>query len=247
MDIDKLKGLTIGDLVTRAQALGERLEPDNPDFADSLALSLVKSIVHGFKEDDLRQVTDLFGNYDDIAGGLFPDDDNTVSVTETSVSLPKSTELAGETTPEEDSMLDETVNPKEDDILSQILNANTEEELQAALGMENEPSEDLAGETTPEEEQMLDQAEENAAEGNTDFSDTDKTSAEEAADKPAEAPKEEKKEETPKEEKPKEEKPKEEKKEGAPKEDKPKEDNKDGSDDTMKNITSALSDRFYPA
>ena len=74
----------------------------------------------------------------------------------------------------------------------------------------------LAGETTPEEEQMLDQAEKSATEGNADFSDTDKTSAEEAAEKPAEAPKEEK----------------------------PKEEKKDESDDTMKNIISALSERF---
>lgn len=224
MDVDKLKGLTIGDLVARAQALGEKLEPDNPDFADSLALSLVKSIIHGFKEDDLRQVTDLFGNYDDIAGGLFPSDDNTVSVTETSVSLPKDTELSGETTPEEEQMLDETINPEEDDVFAQILNANTDEELQAALG--------ITGDNKPAEDQP-------ANETSADFSDTDKTSAEEAAAEPAEKPMEKK----PKEEQPKEEAPKEEKKEEKPKEEK-EDKSKDGSDDTMKNITSALSDRF---
>ena len=231
MDVGKLKGLTIGDLVARAQALGEKLEPDNPDFADNLALSLVKSVVHGTK--DLGPIIDLFGSDDDISGGLFPDD--AVSVTETSVSLPKDTELSGETSPEEEQMLDETVNPKEDDVFAQILNANTDEELQAALGITGDkPAEETSTNEPP-----------------ADFSDTDKTSAEEAAakpeetkeDKPAESKPEEKKEE-PKEEKPAESKPEEKKEEKVPEEEKPKETSKDESDDTMKNITSALSDRF---
>ena len=236
MDVGKLKGLTIGDLVARAQALGEKLEPDNPDFADNLALSLVKSVVHG--TEDLGPIIDLFGSDDDISGGLFPDD--AVSVTETSVSLPKDTEInregiAGDMTPEEEQMLDQAINPEEDDVFAQILNANTDEELQAALGItdDNKPAEDSSTDEPP-----------------ADFSDTDKTSAEEAADKseepkeekPAESKPEEKKEE-PKEEKPTEFKP-EEKKEEEPKEEKPKETSKDESDDTMKNITSALSDRF---
>ena len=219
MDVGKLKGLTIGDLVARAQALGEKLEPDNPDFADNLALSLVKSVVHG--TEDLGPIIDLFGSDDDISRGLFPDD--AVSVTETSVSLPKDTEInregiAGDMTPEEEQMLDQAINPEEDDVFAQILNANTDEELQAALGItgDNKPAEDSSTDEPP-----------------ADFSDTDKTSAEEAADKS---------EEKPKEEKPAESKPEEKKEE--PKEEKPKETSKDESDDTMKNITSALSDRF---
>ena len=218
MDVGKLKGLTIGDLVARAQALGEKLEPDNPDFADNLALSLVKSVVHG--TEDLGPIIDLFGSDDDISGGLFPDD--AVSVTETSVSLPKDTEInregiAGDITPEEEQMLDQAINPEEDDVFDKILNANTDEELQAALGItgDNKPAEDSSTDEPP-----------------ADFSDTDKTSAEEAADKSEE----------PKEEKPAESKPEEKKEE--PKEEKPKETSKDESDDTMKNITSALSDRF---
>ena len=232
MDVGKLKGLTIGDLVARAQALGEKLEPDNPDFADNLALSLVKSVVHG--TEDLGPIIDLFGSDDDISGGLFPDD--AVSVTETSVSLPKDTEInregiAGDMTPEEEQMLDQAINPEEDDVFAQILNANTDEELQAALGItgDNKPAEDSSTDEPP-----------------ADFSDTDKTSAEEAADKPEEKPAElkpEEKKEEPKEEKPAEPKPEEKKEE--PKEEKPKETSKDESgDDTMKNITSALSDRF---
>ena len=222
MDVGKLKGLTIGDLVARAQALGEKLEPDNPDFADNLALSLVKSVVHG--TEDLGPIIDLFGSDDDISGGLFPDD--AVSVTETSVSLPKDTEInrdgiAGDMTPEEEQMLDQAINPEEDDVFAQILNANTDEELQAALGItgDNKPAEDTSTDTPP-----------------ADFSDTDKTSAEEAADKPEEKPSEE--------EKPAESKPEEKKEEKVPEEEKPKETSKDESDDTVKNITSALSDRF---
>ena len=51
MDIGKLKGLTIGDLTARAQALAEKLAPTDPDFANDLALSLVKGVISG--NDDL--------------------------------------------------------------------------------------------------------------------------------------------------------------------------------------------------
>lgn len=229
MDVGKLKGLTIGDLVARAQALGEKMEPDNPDFADNLALSLVKSIVHG--TEDLSPIIGLFGDDSEISSALFPED-NTVSVTETSVSLPKDTKLTGETTPEEEQMLDEAVNPEEDDVFAKLLSANTDEEIQAALGGLATDSDTAAEELkTIEEEKSTD-------EPPADFSDTDKTSAEEAADKPEEKPAESKPEEK------KEEKPSEEEKPAESKEETLKETSKDGADDTMKNITSALSDRF---
>lgn len=226
MDVGKLKGLSVGDLVTRAQALAEKLAPTDPDFANDLALSLVKGLVNG--NEDLSSIVSLFGNDDDISGGLFPEEPVTVTKTTTSVGgnvdpeeaakaienaggnpEASDTELAGETTPEENDA----------SAYMEALMNGSDEEIQAAaakLGIEPDLSTELAGETTPEEDEMLKQAEKNAAEEK----------------KPEEKPAEEK----PAEETPKEEKPEENKSE--------KSDNESESDDTMKNITSALSDRF---
>ena len=226
MDVGKLKGLSVGDLVTRAQALAEKLAPTDPDFANDLALSLVKGLVNG--NEDLSSIVSLFGSDDDISGGLFPEEPVTVTKTTTSVGgdidpeeaakaienaggnpEASDTELAGETTPEEDDA----------SAYMEALMNGSDEDIQAAaakLGIEPDLSTELAGETTPEEDEMLKQAEKNAAEEK----------------KPEEKPAEEK----PAEETPKEEKPEEKKSE--------KSDNESESDDTMKNITSALSDRF---
>ena len=226
MDIGKLKGLSVGDLVTRAQALAEKLAPTDPDFANDLALSLVKGLVNG--NEDLSSIVSLFGNDDDISGGLFPEEPITVTKTTTSVGgnvdpdeaakaiqnaggepAASDTELAGNTTPEEDNA----------SAYMEALMNGSDEDIQAAaakLGIEPELSTELAGDTTPEEDEMLKQAEKNASQEN----------------KPAEEKPAEKKDEPPKEDKPKEE----EKKEGLKKEDEP--------DDTMKNIASALSNRI---
>lgn len=225
MDVGKLKGLSVGDLVTRAQALAEKLAPTDPDFANDLALSLVKGLVNG--NEDLSSIVSLFGNDDDISGGLFPEEPVTVTKTTTSVGgnvdpdeaakaiqdaggepAASDTELAGDTTPEEDDA----------SAYMEALMNGSDEDIQAAaakLGIEPELSTELAGDTTPEEDAMLKQAEKNASQ----------------EDKPAE-----KKNEPPKEDKPKEEKKEEPKKEEPKKEDEP--------DDTMKNITSALSNRI---
>lgn len=232
MDVGKLKGLSVGDLVTRAQALAEKLAPTDPDFANDLALSLVKGLVNG--NEDLGSIVSLFGSDDDISGGLFPEEPVTVTKTTTSVGgnvdpdeaakaiqdaggepAASDTELAGDTTPEEDDA----------SAYMEALMNGSDEDIQAAaakLGIKPELSTELAGDTTPEEDKMLKQAEKNASQ----------------EEKPAEEKPVEKKEEPPKEDKPKEEKKEE------PKADKPAEDKKDESDDTMKNITSALSNRI---
>ena len=187
MDVGKLKGLSVGDLVTRAQALAEKLAPTDPDFANDLALSLVKGLVNG--NEDLSSIVSLFGNDDDISGGLFPEEPVTVTKTTTSV--------GGNVDPDE-----------------------AAKAIQDAGGEPAASDTELAGDTTPEEDALLKQAEKNASQ----------------EEKPAEEKPTEKKAEPPKEDKPKEEKKEEPKKEEPKKEDE--------SDDTMKNITSALSNRI---
>lgn len=238
MDVGKLKSLSVGDLVARAQALAEKLAPTDPDFANDLALSLVKGLVNG--NEDLSSIVSLFGSDDDISGGLFPEEPVTVTKTTTSVGgnidpdeaakaiqnaggepAASDTELAGGTTPEEDDA----------SAYMEALMNGSDEDIQAAaakLGIEPELSTELAGDTTPEEDTMLKQAEKNASQEEKPAEEKQTTE-----EKPAE-----KKEEPPKEDKPKEEKKEE------PKADKPAEDKKDESDDTMKNITSALSNRI---
>lgn len=230
MDLGKLKGLTVGDLVTRAQALAEKLAPTDPDFANDLALSLVKGLVNG--NEDLSSIVSLFGSDDDISGGLFPEEPVTVTKTTTSVGgnvdpdeaakaiqdaggepAASDTELAGNTTPEEDNAsayMDALMNGSDEDIQAAA----------AKLGIEPELSTELAGDTTPEEDAMLNQAKENASQ-------EEKPAEEKPKEKPEEKP-EEKSEKKPAEDKPAEDKPKKE----------------DMSDDTMKNITSALSNRI---
>ena len=236
MDVGKLKGLSVGDLVTRAQALAEKLAPTDPDFANDLALSLVKGLVNG--NEDLSSIVSLFGNDDDISGGLFPEEPVTVTKTTTSVGgnvdpdeaakaiqdaggepAASDTELVGDTTPEEDDA----------SAYMEALMNGSDEEIQAAaakLGIEPDLSTELTGETTPEEDAMLEQATKNASQESKD-------------DKPAEEKKEPTKEDKPKEEK------KEESKADKPAEDKSdskKEDKKQEQSDTDKNIISTLAD-----
>lgn len=237
MDVGKLKGLSVGDLVTRAQALAEKLAPTDPDFANDLALSLVKGLVNG--NEDLSSIVSLFGSDDDISGGLFPEEPVTVTKTTTSVGgnidpdeAAKAIENAGGNPEASDTGLAGDTTPEEEDASAymEALMNGSDEDIQAAaakLGIKPNLSTELAGDTTPEENEMLKQAEKNASQ----------------EEKPAEeSPKEEKPAEK-KEEPPKEDKPKEEKKE-EPKAEKPAEDKKDEPDDTMKNITSALSNRI---
>lgn len=232
MDAGKLKGLTLGDFVTRAHEIAEKLAPTDPDFANDIALSLVKGLVNG--DEDLSKMISWTNAEDDISGGLFPEEPVTVTKTTTSVGgnvdpdeaakaiqdaggepAASDTELAGDTTPEEDDA----------SAYMEALMNGSDEDIQAAaakLGIKPELSTELAGDITPEEDKMLKQAEKNASQ----------------EEKLAEEKPVEKKEEPPKEDKPKEEKKEE------PKVDKPAEDKKDEPDDTMKNITSALSNRI---
>ena len=232
MDASKLKGLTIGDFVTRAHEIAEKLAPTDPEFANDLAMSLIKGLVNG--DEDLSSMVSWANADDAISGGFFPEEPVTVTKTTTSVGgnvdpdeaakaiqdaggepAASDTELAGDTTPEEDDA----------SAYMEALMNGSDEDIQAAaakLGIKPELSTELAGDTTPEEDKMLKQAEKNASQ----------------EEKPAEEKPVEKKEEPPKEDKPKEEKKEE------PKADKPVEDKKDEPDDTMKNITSALSNRI---
>ncbi|MBR6134989.1 MAG: hypothetical protein IKQ22_00685 [Clostridia bacterium] len=245
MDLSKFTGLTdLWKLTDAAQAKAVELGEEDPELFATQVLGALLNLKYDktANDDKLKNVLDLFRGEDNLKSFLYAadasNDKQPVTVTETSVSLPKDTEInregiAGDMTPEEEQMLDQAINPEEDDVFAQILNANTDEELQAALGItgDNKPAEDSSADEPP-----------------ADFSDTDKTSAEEAADKPKEEkpaepkPEEKKEEKSSEEEKPAESKPEEKKEE--PKEEKPKETSKDESDDTMKNITSALSDRF---
>ena len=210
----------------------ERLGNGDANYGSEMLMWLVKQLYEHPEEDPssvLKYFTANGVDENELAKLLMEEGiEEPVTVTQTTTSVGGIPEAE---TPEEVG-LDAKANGLDDDdaLYDAILNGEFDDQL------------GLAGDTTPEEEQMLDQAEKNATENNSDFSDTDKTSAEEAAEKPAETPKEEKPKEEKKEEAPKEEAA--EKKEEKPKEEKPKEDKKDESDDTMKNITSALSERF---
>ena len=224
MDVGKLKGLSVGDLVTRAQALAEKLAPTDPDFANDLALSLVKGLVNG--NEDLSSIVSLFGSDDDISGGLFPEEPVTVTKTTTSVGgdidpeeAAKAIENAGGNPEASDTGLAGDTTPEEEDASAymEALMNGSDEEIQAAaakLGIEPNLSTELSGDTTPEEDEMLKQAKKNAA---------DEKKPEEKETKSEDKKPEEKETKS---------------------EDKKPETKESESDDTMKNITSALSDRF---
>ena len=240
MDIGKLKGLSIGDLTTRAQSLAEKLAPTDPDFASDLALALVKGVMSG--NEDLSDIVGWFGEDADISGGLFPEEPVTVTKTTTSVGGLPPADLGD--TPEEQAMIDNS-----EQLMNDILNAKDDSEIDAILaknGLDtgNAPSEGLAGDTTPEEKEMLAQAAVNSVNGTEPKSEEPKKE-----DKPAEEP-----ETKPEENKPEENKPEVPKKENKPevpkKDDKPeaskKEDKSSDEDnsDTQKNILKGLSNRF---
>jgi len=235
MDASKLKGLTIGDFVTRAHEIAEKLAPTDPEFANDLAMSLIKGLVNG--DEDLSSMISWANAEDDISNGLFPEEPVTVTKTTTSVGgnvdpdeaakaiqdaggepTASDTELAGGTTPEEDDA----------SAYMEALMNGSDEEIQAAaakLGIEPDLSTELAGETTPEEDKMLEQAVANDAK--------EKSKAEEPPkeDKPAEEKKPEEKKEESKADKPAEDK-----------SDSKKEDKKQEQSDTDKNIISTLAD-----
>lgn len=219
MDIGKLKGLSIGDLTERAQALAEKLAPTDPDFASDLALSLVKGVLSG--NEDLSGIVGLFGEDADISGGLFPEEPVTVTKTTTSVGGLPPEDLGN--TPEEKSMVDDA-----EQLMNEILNAKDDAEVDAILAKNgidtgNEPGQapaDLGD--TPEEKDLLDQAVKNSEE---------KPAEEKPAD---EKPAEEKKEDKPAEEKPADE----------PEEKKSESNSDDDSSDTQKNILKGLDNRF---
>lgn len=199
MDINKFKGLTIGQLAERAQALADKLEPTNPDFANDLALSLLKGIISG--NEDLTDIISLFGSDEDISNGLFPVDTEPVTVTKTTTSVGgiSPEDLTG--TPEEQSQLDDLLaenNISLDDDATEVTGdakeknkppkdlGDTPEEKELLLDAmksnkeKGEPAKDMG--STPEEKAMLKQSEDNSkdkSDNNTD----DKTSAEKAADK----------------------------------------------------------------
>ena len=236
MDIEKLKGLSIGDLTARAQSLAEKLAPTDPDFASDLALALVKGVMSG--NEDLSDIVGWFGKDADISGGLFPEEPVTVTKTTTSVGGLPPADLGD--TPEEQAMIDNS-----EQLMNDILNAKDDSEIDAILaknGLDtgNAPSEGLAGDTTPEEKEMLEQAAVNSVNGTEPKSEEPKKE-----DKPAE-------ENKPEENKPEENKPKKEDKptEEPKKDDKPeapkKEDKSSDEDnsDTQKNILKGLSNRF---
>ena len=240
MDLSKFTGLSdLWKLADAAQAKAAELGEEDPELFANQVLGSLLNLKYDktANEDTLKKVLDLFQGEDNLKSFLYAadaaNDEQPVTVTETSVSLPEDSVPAdGEekksTLPYMGNILDEITDPN---------NPASVEEILAKYGLSNDaPDSDATPETSTDTPPA-------------DFSDTDKTSAEEAADKsekpkeekPAESKPEEKKEE-PKEEKPAESKPEEKKEE--PKEEKPKETSKDESDDTMKNITSALTDRF---
>ena len=154
MDIGKLKGLSIGDLTTRAQSLAEKLAPTDPDFASDLALALVKGVMSG--NEDLSDIVGWFGEDADISGGLFPEEPVTVTKTTTSVGGLPPADLGD--TPEEQAMIDNS-----EQLMNDILNAKDDSEIDAILaknGLDtgnepNQPPADLGD--TPEEQSLLKQ------------------------------------------------------------------------------------------
>lgn len=199
---------------------------NNASFGDDVNLEelfgpeAAQAIIEKFGDKDEEPVT-VTKTTTSVGGNVDPDEAAKAIEDAGGTPLASDTELAGDT------------NAEEMDLMQKILTGTDDEAREAYIALNGSADgwDGLAGETTPEEDEML-----KLAAGDSD--------------KPAEEPKEEKKEE-PKVDKPteetkeppKEDKPKEEKKEES-KADKPAEDKKDEPDDTMKNITSALGDRF---
>lgn len=212
MDADKLRGITVGSLITKAQDLAEQMAPDEPDYAEELALALVKSLIG---DGDLNQTVGYFGDDKAISDGLFGAEEP-VTVTQTTTSVGG---LPEGDTPEE--------SPEEQELMNRIQNATSEEELDQILA---ENGYDDAAGTSEEEkpaEEPKEPKEEKPAEKPT----------EEPKDKPVEEPKEEKPAEEPKKEEPKE--PKEELKEDKPES---KKEDKQEQSDTDRNIIGTLAD-----
>lgn len=212
MDADKLRGITVGSLITKAQDLAEQMAPDEPDYAEELALALVKSLIG---DGDLNQTVGLFGDDKAISDGLFGAEEP-VTVTQTTTSVGG---LPEGDTPEE--------SPEEQELMNRIQNATSEEELDQILA---ENGYDDAAGTSEEKpaEEPKEPKEEKPAEKPTE--------EKKPAAEPKE-PKEEKPAEEPKKEEPKE--PKEEPKEDKPES---KKEDKQEQSDTDRNIIGTLAD-----
>lgn len=216
-----------------AEELAAKFGADDPTYAHDI-LGILNNASFGdevdleslFGPDAAKAIIEAFGDKEEpvtvtktttsVGGNVDPDDAAKAIEDVGGTPLASDTELAGDT------------DNNEMELMQKIINGTDEEAKEAyiALNGSDEGWDGLAGETTPEEEEMLKQAEKNAA--------SDKPAEPKTDDKPAEEKKEP----------PKEDKPKEEKKEEPKADDKPAEDKKDEPDDTMKNITSALSERI---
>lgn len=238
MDANKLRGLSIGDFITRAQTLGEKLEPDNPDFVDSFVKAIVGAAVNG-DQDVLNTIAGYFGNDDDISSALFPETSEPITVTKTTTSVGG---LPGDMTPEEDEMLADAakgINPDKDadldadpgitSLMDEIINSDEDtDSILAKHGFDVASSDN--GSASNESLDKPDKKDEEPAVPNPDEPPAveDKTAAEEAADKPKESS----------------DKSSEEKKNDKPKEDKKEDKNDAEQDDTTKNILAGIEGRI---
>ena len=227
MTIDEIsKGLPIMLKNARKMSDDERLGNGDANYGSEMLMWLIRQLYEHPEDDPSSILKNFTANGIDeaqLAKMLMEEGiDEPVSVTQTTTSVGG---VADPDTPEEVGIEAKANGLDDSDALyDAILNGEFDDELDnTEADTDESTAEEPPAESTPEE-----------------FSDTETTSAEEAAAKP-----EEKKEEKPAEsEKPAEKKEEETPKEEKPKEEKPKEEKKDESDDTMKNITSALTDRF---
>jgi hypothetical protein len=230
MDIDKLKGLSIGDYVERANQLAELFGKDDPEYAESLALALLKNLFHP----EMKDIVQLFGNDDDISNGFFPSDTSADTSTETDtsteepVTVTKTTTSVGGLPPDFGATSEEAAAGAVDEnpsLIEEILQT-PDDQLESFLA---EKGLSGPGSTTEEPEKPAEKPAEEPKKPE------EKAPEKPVEDKPAEEPKK------PEEKKPEEKAP--EKPANKPDEKKT-EEKKDEPSDTMKNITSALGDRF---
>ena len=241
-----------------AKELADKYSPDDPTFAKDL-LGILINAAYGDKID----FDNLFGadGAADIVKTFGIGDEDPVTVTKTTTSVGGLPADMGATPEEAEALANNMLGEKPIDLketdertnfADSLASASTDEEVRelcAKYGINIDEDDGIGApeDSDPASDNNLDKLEgKDPKEKNKppkDFGDTpeEKDLAVQAIEnnKSAEDTKKEEKKEEP----PKEDKPKEEKKEES-KADKPAEDKKDESDDTMKNITSALSDRF---
>lgn len=237
-----------------AKELADKYSPDDPTFAKDL-LGILINAAYG----DEIDFNNLFGadGAADIVKAFGIGDEDPVTVTKTTTSVGGLPPDMGSTPEEAEAIANNMLGEKPIDLketdertnfADSLASASTDEEVRElcakyGIKLNDGDSIDAPVDSDPASDNNLDKLEgKNPEEKNKppkDFGDTP-----EEKDLTAQAIENNKpKEDKPKEDKPKEDKPKEEKKEES-KADKPAEDKKDEPDDTMKNITSALGDRF---